>query len=811
MKKVQLTSFGVIAALGLLASCDEGMDLGDMTGTILPDVKYDATVKGAPSARSNVSEFDQIKVEDLTLTLTSADGKHSEEFSAGNFPSDRGFAVGKYTLTASYGDADDEGFEKPAVYGETQLTVSEGKATRVELTAVPSKAMVGIVYDEAALNYFTELKASLHSVGGQTIEYSTSESRFAYLKPGEVTLDVTFTKPNGKGGTLEVAKFDAEAQHRYTLGIKLGGDGAGEVSGLTVTFDETLTREDITVDISDELLSVPAPEVELSGVQPGETINQVSGSPLTTPVRVDIKARGGIKSAVLTTRGNDINLPEGWPTEIDLAAANASQQTLLESFGFKNIGIFNNPGHLAAFELTEVINSLPSTAAGIAPITFELKVTDKNGKVASEEPLAFSVKVDDLSLTMEGIEGAAYDGAGSVDVLVKYNGTADLTGLLQVKYLATSGQFKSTAISNVAAKEGQEGAYVVTIAVPADAQIPVVIVGNVGALTTDEVTVPAAPAPVVAVADNDVFAKQLYASISTEGYSLDGKEVTAEVATFNSATNSYANFSKATASLSGTDLHVSGLTPSTKHKIRVKVGALISNEVEITTEAAAQIPGADMESWTPQNFYGHLGAWTVSRDYNNPNEPWFGSNGTSFSKATYQSYRSCIDAVGMSDGHISGSTAAFVRTVGVETKTISKTPSSVWAGELTLGEDNTGYSLQSRPSAITFWYTYSDYDNQGDKGLAEITVTCNDVTVCEFSKQLDPTATFTKVTTPDFNYAGSNGKSIKVNIKFRSTATDNFLTSNNVNGLSSGGLGSGSASDAFLGSTLVVDDVELVY
>lgn len=224
MKQVKLTGLGALAALTVLASCDEGMDFGDATGTISPTVTCDNTVVGSRSAASRVSEIADLTADDLTITLTSADGKTNEQFSAAAFPADRQFPIGKYTMTAAYGSADEEGFEKPAVYGATELTVSEGKATRVELTATPNKAMVGITYDESVTNYMTDLKATLHSAGGQYIDYAASETRYAYLKPGEVTVDVTFTKPNGKGGTVEVAKFTAEAQHRYSLGVKLGGE-----------------------------------------------------------------------------------------------------------------------------------------------------------------------------------------------------------------------------------------------------------------------------------------------------------------------------------------------------------------------------------------------------------------------------------------------------------------------------------------------------------------------------------------------------------------------------------------------------------
>ena len=802
-----------LAPLAMLASCDESMFSGDQTsagtGTILPTVNYDATVLGAPGTRA-VTEFTDITVNDLTLTLTNTDKGETQTYAYADFPTDKGFAVGKYKLVASYGDPEEEGFEKPAVYGEAEFTVNEGKSTYVSLTAAPSKAMVGVQFDSSALNYFTELKASLHSVGGQTLEYATSESRYAYLKAGEVTLDVTFTKPNGQGATMEVAKFNTVAQHRYTVGVKLGGgdgtgSGVGDVETITITFDETLEKEDVTVDISDEVINAPAPEVVLSGATAGETISMIVASSLAEPVRFDIKARAGIKSAVLTTTGNSAGLPAGWPAEIDLVSATAEQQQNLVNLGFKNIGVFgkDEAAHLAAFELTDVINKhLPATAQAADPVTFALKVTDKNGKVASEEPVSFNVKIDNIELTMSTIDDEVYSGQESVKVLADFNGT-DLESILSVSYLAATGMYKATTISKIEQQADDNKKYVVSIVVPTDAKLPVSL--RVNALNLPAVDLVIPTAPTVTVIENDVFAKSAWVAVTGHGYDVASGVISVEVSTDG---NSY---TEAQGTQEGSEFHLTDLTPGTAYYVRAKFGNLVSAPVSMTTETAAQIPGSDMESWTAQSKHLSTLWLDCTWDYNDPREPWYGSNNTSFSKATYQSYRSGTDAVGKTEGINSSSTAAYIRTTGAATKSTDTTAGDgVWAGELWLGENKSGYELTSRPSAISFWYKYTAF-NEGDKGLVEFTLMCGTKEIGKFTQELNATDSFTKITTPTYAYDRGSDKNVTISARFCSSATNDYLNKNGVNNLSSAGIMAGSRSDEFIGSVLVVDDIELVY
>lgn len=779
MKKT--TFIGSLGAVSLLlfSACDDSLTLSKGTGTIFPLVDVDPTVVTSRSSRAG-AEIGDLTVSDLTLTLQSVDGSVNESFAYSDFPTDKAYPVGEYTLTASYGSDSEEGFEKPAVSGSCTLTVEDGKASKPSLSATLSKAMVAIEFDEGLLNYMTSVSARLHSAGGTYVDYPATETRAAYLKPGNTTVSVSFTKPNGKQGNLEVASFDAEAKHCYKLALALGGDGYGSVEAITVKYDDMLDQEDVTVDISDDVLSIPAPEVKPLGFTPGEPVSIVE-SDVSSDVKsqFQVTARGEIAKAVLTTVCPSlVNL--GWPEEVDLCAAPDGQLAAMQALGLKTVGLTGVTGKMALLDLTQVLAHIKSSPA-LATSEFTLVVTDKVGQVC--DPVTFSVNVEPLELKIS--YDKVYEGERTIDLNLEYNGSNPQN--IKFEYINDRGVWKETKL--IEAKRSGAN-YVATIEIPANALVPLQIRASVNAVSVEsEIEIKPNPGPVISAAENDVYATYAWIDFTSDVYDCSQKTLEVRVSTDGVV------YTPADATQDGSSVKVTGLTPGTTYKVRGYAGALVSETIIITTEAAVQIPGGNMENWEQKSKKEGL-IVTKTWTYYDPNSPWVSNNEVGFSKASNYYQNSAVSCVDRVNDAYSGSYAGMVRNIRYG----SGNNLYYAAGELTLGSSNAGMEFSSRPSSVSFWAKYKPF-NDGDKGLAEVTVldaSGNEIASGRVEIALSDDYALQTV---NFTYPRDTAKAAKIKVRFRSSVTDDYLNKDGVAEVNS----------QVTGSYMYIDDVELAY
>ncbi len=90
--------------------------VGQWAGHI--DVAVGLNPDAVASGGGRGADAPSVTAADLALRLTADDGSYSGSWdSAEEFPSDKEFKAGQYTLEAFYGTEDDEGFGKPYYYG----------------------------------------------------------------------------------------------------------------------------------------------------------------------------------------------------------------------------------------------------------------------------------------------------------------------------------------------------------------------------------------------------------------------------------------------------------------------------------------------------------------------------------------------------------------------------------------------------------------------------------------------------------------------------------------------------------------------
>ncbi|MDE6512325.1 MAG: DUF4493 domain-containing protein, partial [Muribaculaceae bacterium] len=469
-------------ALGLalcgLASCANEAPWGSSRGKGGIDLKLtaDADVKDAlPSVRAEAPELVAPDVEYFAVEMRNLDTDMVQTWkSLAEFNAVEGFDVGSYTLTAFYGNISECGFDKPYFKGEASVNVLEGRETSVDVTAQLANVMLSVDYTDAFKAYFLDYSVTAHTDGHANVMFGRNETRAGFLTPGDITLQVSLTNPSGKTATLTPAQFPAVARHHYHVTFDVNADPVGGAM-LEVIFDDSLTRENVTISLSDELYNADAPVVGSEGFTSGQTVEALSGNPSATPLKFETICKGGIKSAVLKIAqisGTETYNPS-FDRELDLVQADEATQYALDQNGIKAPGLFKNPDQMAIVDVTELPKYLPE---GTFEIT--LTVTDNLGR-NNENPVILNLSTLPIHLEVTGGSALyAFSDPANVSsttptvdatVLVTYNGFHPETAISFKNRCSRQGIFKDCDIVDVKESEGTRGfpdkSYVFTIKV----------------------------------------------------------------------------------------------------------------------------------------------------------------------------------------------------------------------------------------------------------------------------------------------------------------------------------------------------------
>lgn len=816
---MKLTKYAYIAAVLLpaLTACndDNPWQNSDSEGGLAVHVKANADVKDALPTRAAALAPD---VDQFGIKLTKNDGTFSESWKrVVEFPESKTVSSGEYTLAAFYGNSDDEGFNKPYYYGETQVYVRPGELTESTVTAQLANSMVDIKYTDAFRNYFADYSVSLHSEGYGHHAIPSEVTDPLYIHPGKVAVTVTFTKPNGQSATIQPAEFNAVGRHFYHLTLDVNNGQVGDAQ-LIIRFDDSLQTEDVEIDLSDELLSVAAPEVTPKGFTPGQNLDMLELTPAAGDLKFAAYAPGGITSAILTVESDTYTPPFG--REVELANADAATQMLLQEAGVKVLGLFRNPDKIASVDLAGLSGVLP---VGNHKIT--LVVKDKLTRV--NDPVTCSISCEPLELNFVSADSSPF-GATEGTVTLAYNGT-DPQNNITVLGLDDNGMWVSCPVKSIVAASGKRAAtragaypsknYVTILDVPSttrDLQVAFYYKGkkkSQGVIRKEM--------PDYTLTSNDFATRTVIRVGGQSGTMLEslvrnmrffagGKEVPSQNISRNTVTG---------------EITVTGLTPGTQYHFQSTPSAganpQMGAELTFTTEAAAQPENGDMELWAQLKHDKHTYIF-VGADY----YEWFANSGTTQSywatrnpMTTYYEGQSTLSYTVYSgtrpvDAGYSGK-AADIMTIGWGKGNTYAGGGSIikhkTAGMLFMGDysyDGSehpvfGRPFTSRPTSLSFFYKYAPMKGEMFKAYVVIENRDGGKTTELARAELesgDAVSDFTQANLV-LNYSNTRLKATHAYIVFISSTSDSPQTSpSKYNGES-----------VHLGSKLTVDNITFNY
>jgi hypothetical protein len=237
------TIFGVLALIAAV-SCTKSQTEGN--GRVAFAVSSNDVV--ADMTKSNVSDYTALPAAgDFTITILD---ESSSQFWAGKiseWDSSTPLPAGNYTVNASYGDIEDEGFDKPYFTGTQTFAVKGGETSSVSVPVALGNTIIKISCSEYFKKYYSDYTFKLTRGTAEIATFVKDETKAAFIDGYKIKVEGTLT------GELKTYSFEKE----YT--------GLDEATAYTINFDApNVGGSTITISCNDTVETVELGDYKLN-------------------------------------------------------------------------------------------------------------------------------------------------------------------------------------------------------------------------------------------------------------------------------------------------------------------------------------------------------------------------------------------------------------------------------------------------------------------------------------------------------------------------------------------------------------------
>lgn len=835
-----------------LASCAKDDARSSLEGRI--DVRVNAD-QSLTDEMSRAAEEESVPdINDFALAIESVDGKVSNSWESFADFSPISVAVGTYTVTASYGDAEAEGFDAVSYLGSTNVEVRSAETSEASVTCVINKAKVSIAYTDEFKSYFNSYSAYVSSSKGNKVTYSADEVRGAYFVPGDLGVYLEVTRQGvSKKVTLNPKNFTAEEKHEYRLTM----DVDAATASLKIIFnDNPSSEQNVEINISDEALNADPPVFTPYGFTSGNTLEVLEGAAFTEKLEAYLNAPAGLAKCELVT--NSASLKEqGWPESVDLMNLTTEQSQKMTALGLQTKGLGVNHDKIALIDFQQLVPNLTCTSENNEVHTFTLRATDALTKVSEELKLVIETRNNGFAVELP--ETVPY---ASTSVTFTLTLEGDVSKVKFYYDLSDTGVYQPFDAEKVQITSDNTK-HTVTLTYPeslTDTEHDVKLKAEFGVKVIEKSFKIEDPELTLSLknGDADVWATKAYLQVGASAKSRASRTISSSTVEIqynkegeewkawpNQSYNEETGLFLLTKMGEGaTETEGVSYTLRAVYKRGGEIVS-ISDELNVTTEAKAQVGNAGFEDWYSKALYSQSVLWAKNTIYgfyfwkededaslrwwDTCNDKTTPDPGGSFvwdyrsasgvvptldekNTASYHLRTYNGNAALITEGHTGN--AAEIATVGWGSGNtwISEgaTPSYKTAGTLyigTYGEPiNYGKTFTSRPSGIKFWYKYYSYNNETTTPYVKV-YGDNHELIGEGSILIDSSNNTFKEEYISIDYYSSK-KAKEMTIVFSSTDSENPATEA-VQG--NKGAMSGYLDSRHIGSILTVDDIELIY
>lgn len=833
MKKVY---YGLLSLLCAgLVSCAKDEAQSSLKGRI--DVRVNADQSLSDEMSRAAGEVTEPDLKDFALTIASADGEVSNSWDSFEKFEPVFVEVGTYTVTASYGEAESEGFDALSYLGSTNVEVRKDETAEATVTCTINKAKVSVAYTDDFKKYFSSYSAYVSSSKGNKVTYAADETRGAYFVPGDLSLFLELTRQGiSQKITLNPKNFTAEVKHEYRLTM----DVDASTASLNIIFnDNPASEENVSINISDEALNAAPPVFTPYGFKSGETLEVLEGDTVSSEkLEAYLNAPSGLSKCELTTVSEALKA-QGWPEKVDLMKLTEEQSQKLTELGLSTRGLGANHDKIALIDFRNVLSHLYCVADGNDTHVFTLKATDALTKVSDDLVLNVTTRNNGFAITLP--ESVPY-GVNTMTVSLNLEGDPSQVTFW---YMFMNAWQEFTAKQVNIQPGAEDNKYTVTLTYPMPLNYTETNVKFKaehrnkrfeGEVRVDD------PELTLSLknGDADVWATKAYLQVTASAKSRASRTISSSTVEIQYKNGEewkewpHQSYDAETGLFLLTGLgegasETEGV-PYTLRAVYKRGGEAtsLSEELSITTEPKAQVGNAGFEEWhTEIHVFKKSGVLinpTEEREWYLPwntdeSDVWWAVNSRTTMPSEcagggFYEYKVFPTISWSSSNKSQGEKSIQIATIAVGKAAIvnggSTTPhvGEIWIGTANDNGDHAseGHAFVSRPSSLSFWYQYESFKDE-EKFYMQVVLKAADGTIVA-SKEIpngeegDPSGN--TITLP-FTYSSDVHKkvsSIYMVFKSSSGSVDSKSREMEI---------SGQQQTARIGSVLRIDDIKLNY
>ena len=221
-----------IAALMAVVSCTKSQRDGNCQ--VVFEVISNTEV--ADVTKSSVSEYTALpSADEFAIVVTNASGTEVWSGLISKWNPDTELPAGNYTVQASYGSIEEEGFDKPYFYGTKSFKVAEGESVTVSVPVALSNTIIRFSCSENFKKYYRDYTFKLTRDGNVVAAFAKNDTRAAFIDGYRIRVEGVLTK---ESGVNEFSKeyTDLNEGTVYTMFFDVP-NVAG--SAITISFDNT--------------------------------------------------------------------------------------------------------------------------------------------------------------------------------------------------------------------------------------------------------------------------------------------------------------------------------------------------------------------------------------------------------------------------------------------------------------------------------------------------------------------------------------------------------------------------------------------